>query len=145
MELSEIMYRVGGELIPGLAVPSGPDEVIVTRGKNGHFFINGRANGKLIRFMVDTGATRIMLSPGGASQIGIDPDDLNFTQRYLTANGIGLGAPYTLKSFSIGPLEFKNVEVSINKAEMSNSLLGMSFLEKLQSFEFRSDKLYLRK
>ena len=144
-ELSGIMYRVGGELIPGLAVPSSPNEIIITVSQNGHFYVNGKANGKRLRFMVDTGASDIMLSPKAASRIGIDLGNLQFTQRYRTANGIGLGAPYRLERFSIGPFQFAEMKVSMNQAELSNSLLGMSFLEQLQSFEFRGDKLYLRK
>ena len=98
-ELSGIMYRVGGELMPGLAVPSGPNEIIITASQDGHFYVNGKANGKRLRFMVDTGASDIMLSPKAASRIGIDLRNLQFTQRYSTANGIGLGAPYWLERF----------------------------------------------
>lgn len=144
-ELSGIMYRVGGELIPGLAVPLSPNEIIITASQNGHFYVNGRANGKRLRFMVDTGASDIMLSHKAASRIGIDFRNLQFTKSYRTANGIGLGAPYWIKKFSIGPFQFGEMKVSINQAEISHSLLGMSFLEQLQSFEFQGDKLYLRK
>jgi len=112
---------------------------------DGHFYLNGKANGKHIRFMIDTGASDITLCPQAASIIGIDLKSLKFTQRYQTANGIGFGAHHWLKSLSIGPFRFSEIKVSINQSEMSESLLGMSFLERLQSFEFRGDKLYLRK
>lgn len=144
-ELSGIMYRLGGELIPGLAVPSVPAELVITASVDGHFYVNGKANDKRIRFLVDTGASGIMLSPQAASRIGIDLKNLHFTQHYRTANGIGRGAPYRLKSISIGSFKFENMMVSINKSEMASSLLGMSFLERLQSFEFRGNKLYLRR
>ena len=144
-ELSGIMYRVGGELIPGQAIPSRPNELIITASGDGHFYVNGKANGKRVQFMIDTGASDITLSPQAASRIGINLKSLQFTQRYRTANGIGLGAPYWLKSFSIGSFGFAETKVSINKSELSHSLLGMSFLEHLQSFEFQGNKLYLRK
>jgi len=144
-ELYDIMYRVGGELIPGQAITSRPNELIVTASEDGHFYVNGKANGKRVRFMIDTGASDITLGPQTASRIGIDLKSLQFTQRYRTANGIGLGAPYWLKSFSIGSFGFAKTKVSINKTDLSHSLLGMSFLERLQSFEFRGDKLFLRK
>ena len=144
-ELSGVMSRVGGELIPGLAVTLSPNEIIITASQNGHFYVNGRANGKQLRFLVDTGASNVMLSPKAASRIGIDLGNLQFTERYKTANGIGLGAPYWLERFSIGPFQFVEMKVSINQAELSHSLLGMSFLDQFQSFEFRGDKLYLRK
>ena len=144
-ELSGIMYRVGGELIPGQAIPSRPNELIITASGDGHFYVNGKANGKRVQFMIDTGASDITLSPQAASRIGIKLKSLQFTQSFDTANGIGLGAPYWLKSFSIGPLEFAETEVSINKTELSESILGMSFLGRFRSFEFRGNKLYLRK
>ena len=144
-ELSGIMYRVTGELMPGIAVPSSPNEIIIIASDDGHFYVNGKANGKHLRFMIDTGASDIMLSPRAASRIGINLNTLQYTQRYQTANGIGLGAPYRLKRFSIGPFAFAETKVSINKSEMSQSLLGLSFLQRLKSYEFRGDKLYLRK
>jgi len=144
-ELSHIVYRLSGELMPGQATNSAPNELLITASMDGHFYLNGKANGKRIRFMIDTGASDITLSPQAASRIGIDLKSLKFTQRYQTANGIGFGAHHWLKSLSIGPFRFSETKVSINQSEMSDSLLGMSFLERLQSFEFRGDKLYLRK
>ena len=144
-ELSQIVDRVSGELILGQATNSGPNEHLIIASMDGHFYLKGKANGKDIRFMIDTGASDIILSPQAASRVGIDLKSLKFTQRYQTANGIGFGAHHWLKSLSIGPFRFSEIKVSINQSEMSESLLGMSFLERLQSFEFRGDKLYLRK
>lgn len=144
-DLSDIIYRVAGELVPGLAVPLNSNEIVITASQDGHFYVNGEANGKRLRFMVDTGASDITLSRQAAVQIGIDLKSLQFTKQYRTANGIVYGAPYALEKFSIGPFEFEGIKVSINQAEMSESLLGMSFLGRLQSFESRGSKLYLRR
>ena len=145
IELSQIIYRVGGELVPGHAIITRGNEVIITASADGHFYISGKANEKRIRLMVDTGASEITLSPEAAKKIGINLKNLSFTQQFLTANGIGLGAIYWLKNFSIGPYKYRNIKVSINQTDMPVSLLGMSFLEKLDSFEFKGKKLYLRK
>ena len=144
-ELSQIVYRVSGELVPGQAITSGPNELTIIASADGHFYINGRANGKRVRFMIDTGASDTVLTPQVASRIGIDLKSLQFTQRYQTANGIGFGAHYWLETFSIGPFVFSETKVSINQSEMSESLLGMSFLRRLRSFEFRGKNLYLRR
>ena len=144
-ELSHVFYRMTGELVPGQATVSGANELMIAASADGHFYINGRANGKRVRFLIDTGASEIVLSPGAAMRIGVDLKTLRFTQQYQTANGIGFGANHWLKSFSIGSFEFSETKVSINQSEMSESLLGMSFLKMLKSFEFRGDKLYLRK
>jgi aspartyl protease family protein len=143
-ELTGIYYRVIGELVPGQAIILEGNTIILSVSRDGHFYANGKANGKKLRFMIDTGASDVVLSPVDASRIGIDVEKLQFTKTYQTANGIGLGAPYRLNSLAIGSLEFANVPVSVNKSHMVTSLLGMSFLERLQSFEFRGSKLYLR-
>ena len=69
---------------------------------------------------------------------------LSFSRVYQTANGIGRGAPFTLERLTIGPVTRAHVAVSINQAEMRESLLGMSFLQSLSSFEIRGRKLFLR-
>jgi len=143
-ELSQIIYRVGGELVPGQTIISRGNEVVITASGDGHFYISGKANEKRIRLMVDTGASEITLSPEAAKRIGINLKNLSFTQHFHTANGIGLGAIYWLKNFSIGPYKYRNIKVSINQTDIPVSLLGMSFLERLNSFEFKGNKLYLR-
>jgi aspartyl protease family protein len=132
-------------LVPANAVATDDNGLVITASADGHFYVNGRANGQRIRFMIDTGASNITLSPQDASRIGINLSELRFNQRFQTANGVGLGAPYRLDSLSIGSFEFANTRVSVNGADMSTSLLGMSFLERLKSFEFRGSKLYLRR
>lgn len=144
-EFKDVFYRVKGELMPWQAVATADNELTITAGSGGHFFVDGKANGKWVRFLVDTGASEITLSPQDAFRIGIDLHGLQFTQRFRTANGIGFGARYRLDSFSIGSIAFSDVKISVNKANMNTSLLGMSFLERLKSFEFRDSKLYLRK
>ena len=143
-ELTGIYYRVIGELVPGQAIILEGNTIILSVSRDGHFYANGKANGKKLRFMIDTGASDVVLSPLDASRIGINVEKLQFTKTYQTANGIGLGAPYRLNSLAIGSLEYAKFAVSVNKSDMVTSLLGMSFLERLQSFEFRGSKLYLR-
>jgi len=143
-ELMEIGLRLRAELLPSNPVASSPDVVVLTEGADGHFYATGNANGSPVRFLIDTGASEIVLSPSDARRIGIDTGALSFTHPYETANGIGLGAAFTLRSLSIGPIELSDVPVSINQADMGTSLLGMSFLRRLRSFEFRGRQLFLR-
>jgi aspartyl protease family protein len=67
-----------------------------------------------------------------------------FTKSFETANGVGLGAAYTAGDFSVGSIRLTNVPMSVNKAPMSSSLLGMAFFNRLQSFRFEGAKLYLK-
>ncbi|MDH3737984.1 MAG: TIGR02281 family clan AA aspartic protease [Alphaproteobacteria bacterium] len=144
-EIEDVYFRVRGELVPSQAIALTDDELVITASADGHFYVDGRANGERIRFMVDTGASHVTLSPRDASRIGVNLGALQFDQRFQTANGVGYGSPYRLDSMSIGTIEFGDTEVSINEADMSTSLLGMSVLERLTSFEFRDGKLYLRR
>ena len=122
-ELSHVIYRMSGELIPGQAIVSGANELMIAASADGHFYVNGRANGKRVRFLIDTGASEIVLSPRAAERIGVDLKTLRFTQQYQTANGIGFGAAHWLKSFSIGSFEFSETKVSINLKCMSHFLV----------------------
>jgi len=144
-ELEEIFYRIGGELVPSHAIATGDNGLVITESADGHYYVDSRVNGQRIRFLIDTGASNITLSLEDASRIGVDVSELRFVQRFQTANGVGLGAPYRLSSISIGSIAFADVPVSINGSDMSTSLLGMSFLERLSSFEFRDGKLFLRR
>ncbi len=142
-EIGAIGRRVAGELFPSDPVVGQDGVLTLTQGPNGHFYATGSSNGARIRFMVDTGASDIVLSPADARRIGIDLASLRYTRLYQTANGQGRGAPYVLDSLTIGPIQVNDVRVSVNEAEMSASLLGMSFLGRLKSFEFRGRKLIL--
>ncbi len=144
-ELRAVGARVGAELLPSQAAVPADGVVILTQDTSGHFYAGGSANGARVRFLVDTGASDIVLSPRDARRMGIDLAALGYTRLYQTANGMGRGAPYRLERLSIGPFEFHDVAVSVNQAEMNASLLGMSFLNRLSGFEIRGRKLILRR
>jgi aspartyl protease family protein len=136
--------RVKSELLPGQPSVSGEGVITLTKGSDRHFHVTGVANGSRIDFLIDTGATGIALSPEDASRIGIDLSGLEYTRIFETANGLGRGAPWRLDTLSIGPIEFRDVAVTINQADMNGSLLGMSFLDRLGSYEVTGRKMILR-
>lgn len=143
-EIETVTLRVRSELMPGYALESGEHELVLTESSGGNFFIFGEANGVRIRFLIDTGASDTVLSPSDATNIGIDVRELDFSRVYQTANGMGRGAPYTLDSLSVGPIAISPMPVSVNEAEMNSSLLGMTFLRRLRSFEIQGRRLILR-
>lgn len=143
-ELEHVAMRVRSELVPGYALETGEHEMVLTESDGGSFFIFGEANGVRIRFLIDTGASDTVLSPADAEAIGIDVRSLDFSKMYSTANGLGRGASYTLDSLAIGPISISPMPVSINGAEMNSSLLGMTFLRRLRSFEIQGRRLILR-
>lgn len=142
-ELRAFGLRLRSELIPGYAVQSNPDELVLTESPGGNFYVFGSVDGQSVKFLIDTGASEIVLSPADALRIGIDINALDYNRTYQTANGIGLGANVTVRSLAIGTIEFSDVPVSVNKAQMSESLLGMTFLRRMASVEIRGRQLFL--
>lgn len=141
-EFESLANRMAGELLPGYAARQG-EAVILTAGEGGHFRVRARVNGRLIPFLVDTGATDVVLSPRDAERVGFNLGDLAFTRQYRTANGTVMGAPVTLDSISFGGLEVQNVRASVNGAALGTSLLGMSFLSRLRSFKVEQGQMIL--
>ena len=156
-ELGSLKDRVTAELLPHRGVSAPPPPSAVQRmpaetghrvsfrmRDSGHFVVEAKVNGTPIRFLVDTGASHVVLTPSDARRIGLNPNALNYTQRYNTANGVGEGAPVRLDRVTVGPIELENVRASVNRAEMAGSLLGMSFLGRLGGYEVRDGTLTLR-
>jgi aspartyl protease family protein len=143
-EIGTAALRIRSELVPSYAVPSAAKELMVTKDNDGGFYVTGQVNGQPVRFLVDTGASDIVLAPADAQRLGIDLSALQFSKSVETANGVGLGAPYTAARFTVGSIELADTPMSVNKAAMSSSLLGMAFFNRLQSFRFEGNRLYLK-
>jgi len=143
-ELRELGLRLRSNLVPGYPVETGARELTLSEGEDGHFHVYGTINGTRIAFLIDTGASDIVLDPSDARRLGIDLDGLTFDRPFGSANGIGYGAKTVVENLSVGPIVFSNVEVAINKAPMGSSLLGMAFLKRLKSYSVSGGKLILR-
>lgn len=114
------------------------------RARDGHFYVDADVNGTRIHFLVDTGASLVVLSPEDARAAGIRPSQQDFSGRASTANGIVRVAPVTLREIGVQQLSFYDVPASVLEQPMPVSLLGMSFLSRLQGYETRDDELVLR-
>ncbi len=144
LELVAVGERVLAELLPhrGSAVSEG--EISFRAGLDGHFRIEAMVDGTPVRFLVDTGASLVVLSPADARRLGFDPAALAYTQSFATANGTVRAAPVRLGELVIGPVRVSDLAASVNGAAMESSLLGISFLARLRSYEVRGDTLTLR-
>jgi aspartyl protease family protein len=149
-DLMPIAARVVGELLPGTAMTveqssGGLTEVRIRKRLNGHFTAKVRVNGKPISMIVDTGASSIVLTPEDAEKAGIDTKALTYRVPVLTANGRAMAARIRLDKVAIGPLDRKEVDALVAQpGALTESLLGMSFLSRLRSYEFSGDFLTLR-
>lgn len=141
---SDMGDRTRSALVPSAPVASEPGTAYLSRNLSGHFHADGLVNGTHVRFMVDTGASDVALSASDARRIGIDLDSLRYTVPYQTANGVIYAARITLDELSIGDIRLSNVSASVSREGLGQSLLGMSFLGRLSSFEIRGERLVLR-
>ena len=121
-----------------------PNESIYRRASDGHFYVDADVNGARIRFLVDTGATFVALSPDDARSAGLRVFESDYTARTTTANGVTRVAPVTLRQIELDQMQLFDVRAVVLEKPMPVSLLGMSFLSRLQSYESRSDELVLR-
>jgi aspartyl protease family protein len=150
-EFAYVGRRVAGELLPpgeGVIVDSGrPGEaaVRIRRRGDGHFVARVEIDGAGVSMLVDTGASAVVLSPTDARRIGINVDGLTYTVPVNTANGSTYAAAVRLRRVAIGPISIGSVDALVARpGALNESLLGMTFLRRLKSYEFSGDFLTLR-
>jgi aspartyl protease family protein len=119
-------------------------EVVVPRALDGHYYLTLAINGTPVPFMVDTGASGMVLSLQDAERLGLDPDSLSFVGEAQTANGTVRTARVTLPLVELGPFQTENFRAFVNGGEMEGSLLGMDYLGQFR-IEFDGAQLILRR
>jgi len=141
-EMKGVAQRLAGELMPGAVQITGNSNTI-RMGRDGHFSVEAQIDGVTINFLVDTGASDVVLSPKDADKLGFSVDQLTYSKTYRTANGEVQGAPVQLGQITIGSIQMNGVRASVNSAAMNRSLLGMSFLDRLSGFQINGNNLTL--
>ena len=144
-ELNTSLDRLIGDVAMGRTVVLSSGEVVAARKTDGSFLIKGSVNGHEARFIFDTGASTVVLRAENAAALGFKPDALNYSIPVSTANGTALAAPIIIESLSVGSITEKNIPALIARTGVLHAnLLGMSFLERLGSYEVRGNRLILR-
>ncbi len=143
-ELEGVGQHLRSSFSGSYPVATGAHEMVVPQEENGGFYVMARINGQPVRFQIDTGASDTVLSPDDAHRLGLDAPGLEFSRLAETANGTGYGAPINVGRLTIGLIEMTQMPMVINKAPMTMSLLGMSFLSRLESFQIRDRRLYMK-
>jgi aspartyl protease family protein len=143
-ELNDVAERVLAELVPGRAATRGRT-VEIARGSGGSFAVATQVNGARVAMVLDTGATAVVLTQEAAKAAGLPLEVLNYSVNVDTANGRTRAAPVTLDRVSIGAITERAVPALIAQpGQLRTNLLGMSFLNRLESWEVRGDKLLMR-
>lgn len=124
---------------------SGERSVVVNPGPSGHHRVEATINDtSRLSLMVDTGASLLYLTRSDAERLGIDVDRLNYSGLMGTANGKARFAPVSLDRVEIGDIRVDEVDAAVVESDLSISLLGMSFLNRLSSFELHDGQLIMR-
>jgi aspartyl protease family protein len=143
-EVNQVADRVIAELMPGHVISHGRSAE-VARTSSGDFAISAQINGARVHMVVDTGATSVVLTAEDAKAAGLPLALLNYTVNIETANGRARAAPVALDRVAMGELEERSVEALVAQpGQLRTSLLGMSFLNRLQSWQVNGDRLMLK-
>jgi len=128
---------------PQQTVMAESGRVEVPRSPDGHYYLTVDVNGAPINFLVDTGASEVVLNASDARSAGIDPDNLAYLGRAFTANGEVRTASVHVDTMALGAIEDRDVGVWVNQGELEQSLLGMGYLQRWSSIEIRNGVLLL--
>ncbi|PYE89998.1 TIGR02281 family clan AA aspartic protease [Phyllobacterium leguminum] len=147
-ELQDVANRVTAGLIPGSPI-SGKDSngnltVTLAKSLNGHFEVNGKVNGARTSFLIDTGASMVILSADDARRGGIDTTNLSYSVPIMTANGSANAAMVQIATLQIGDITRHDIPALVAQDNGAiGSLLGMNFLDTLRGFSVQGDQLVL--
>lgn len=144
-----------GEAPPGKAeparlasaqpAPSGPRIVALRGDKRGHFSADIQINGQFVKALIDTGASVVALSAEDARKAGLNPPRADYRLPMQTANGVVHAARVRIPELRLQSLVVRDVEAAVLPAgALSVTLLGMSFLKRLGSFEMNGATLVLK-
>ena len=120
LRLGEAPVRVGG---------SGTGQRVVLKADaRGHFVSNGQINGRIMQYMVDTGASTVAIGRPDAQRMGLKFEEQGQSVRMNTANGVAQGWRMRLDSVRVGDVELRGVDAIVTPQPMPYVLLGNSFL-----------------
>lgn len=129
------------QINPRQAVLDG-GSIELPRAPDGHYYLTLDIGGKPIEFLVDTGASNVVLTQSDAQTLGFDPAALAYLGSANTANGVVRTARVTLQDVSLGPVHDASLAAYINDSPMDGSLLGMDYLRRFH-IEIAGDKMVL--
>lgn len=130
-------------LFPSNARQIDESTIALNRSTSGGFEAILDVNGIPVKFLVDTGATQIVLSMRDAERVGLNPGNLDFATVATTANGQVKTAAVDLETISFGSLQDENVSAVVNSGLLDVSLLGMDYLDRFAWIEIRGDRMLL--
>jgi len=142
-EVSTVFSRTVAEVDPARGTTESGEFRLRAR-SDGHFWVRGAIDGEPVLFLIDTGATGIVLTREAARRVGVDPARLTFDRVARTANGPVRGASVRVGTLEIGPIVRSGVTVDVTEGALDTNLLGMSFLRTLSAWRVEGETLIMR-
>lgn len=144
-ELAAFGNRIVGGVVPGLMLFGSGGETMISRDRGGQFTVRMMVRGETLSAMFDTGASSVVLTDADARRLGFRIAESDYVINVRTANGLTQAAPIMLPELTVGDIRETNVRaMAARPGALSENLLGMTFLERLSSYEVRGDQLILR-
>ncbi|WP_424942987.1 retropepsin-like aspartic protease family protein [Aliiroseovarius crassostreae] len=134
---------VRNDIAPRQSYLENTGQITLPRAFDGHFYARLKLNGQPVDFVVDTGASNVVLTKEDAERAGVDLDALRFFGRAQTANGTTRTAPANIARVELEGITDYGVEVWVNEGEMGQSLLGNAYLQRFEKIEISRDELVL--
>lgn len=134
---------IRGGLVPSQSVAVDGQRIELPRAADGHYYMVLSIGGVPVRFMVDTGASNVVLSARDADRLGIERGRLVYTGTARTANGDIRTARVTLRDIRLDGHDEGRLTAVVGDGELGLSLLGMDFLRRFQRVEIAGDRLVL--
>lgn len=142
MQTSEVPEKTPQQPVAHYA--SGVRAAFIPQNNNGHFSADFHINGRYVHGMIDTGATYVAMNTSTARQLGLGLANSDFKHEVRTANGLTKAALVKLNRIEVGSISVSDVEAFVlEDRALSSTLIGMSFMSKLQSYRVRNNNLEL--
>lgn len=142
-------YGLWGDIrqtvLPRQAVFAEQGRIALPRQADGHYYVTLDVNSVPVNFVVDTGASGVVLTQRDAARAGLKTDDLAYFSQAMTANGSVQTAPVVLDSVTLGPFKDTRIPAYVNGGEMDRSLLGMTYLQRFSRIEIANGQLVLER
>ena len=121
---------------------TGVRAAVVPMSREGHFSADFRINGRNVRGLIDTGATYVAINTSTARNLGLGLSNSDFRHQVRTANGTTSAALVMLDRMEIGAISVDNIEAFVlDDKALSSTLIGMSFMSKLQSYRVKDNRM----
>lgn len=118
-------------------------QAAIARADDGHYWTLAMVDGRPVRMLVDTGASVVALTRQDAAALGLNPAADQFTVTVQTAAGAARAAPVQLAQIAVGDARVERVTALVVEDGLPHSLLGMSYLGRLNGFQAGPDGLTL--